>query len=160
MRPRSRGELPWLSHCNIICCIILYIQWNFFWWTPPNSGLNFGDRECPAFGSFTAYVTLLRLKFKKYKFNCISYSKGGKWAISVAGDVCGTSRISSNCLPARATHTIFCHASAFIDRAITAKVVVQAGIYATTRDYTTKTISISWKKRLSFIYFKRHARRS
>jgi len=47
---------------------------------------------------------------------------GGKWAISVARGVCGTGRRREpyfardwNCLPARAIHTIFCHASAFID---------------------------------------------
>jgi len=33
------------------------------------------------------------------------------------------SELFLNCLPARATHTIFCHASGFIDRATTAKVI-------------------------------------
>jgi len=60
--------------------------------------------------------------------------KGGKLAISVAGDVCGTSHRRGthydqdlNSIPARATHTIFCHASVFIDYG-----KGDAGIYAKT----------------------------
>jgi len=68
--------------------------------------------------------------------------KGGKWAISVAGGVCGMSCRRGpnfaqdwNFLPARATHTIFCHASA--RSSITAKVLHRS---MQQPDYSTKTI--------------------
>jgi len=76
------------------------------------------------------------LKIENNKFVYLDFSKllivipgilcgkSGKWAISVPGDVCGTSRSRRvpylaqdwNCFPTWATHTIFCHASAFVDQ--------------------------------------------